>query len=421
MNTVNLSSSQNIFPRKNSAIQKHKRDLSFKGYFACPLKELYIQPEEDPGYYVLAKELKDITHKAGIGLKMHLRGLVTDVPNDIVDKWFNFLKLAHYKHWSQDVKVFLQTNKGEIVSTNGITEDGLENSGELLAQHTGLQHKKMASFLDGGNFFIGKDNKGKVFAIVGMDSINKTCLKLAAHELGHKWQNTSDYYKTMREFVDANYVERNKGKYTEVAKKMIAQDLHLPEDRVHFIKQPNFHLDMCIRPLNYPYVLVNDPKLMLKELKKVYKNPDTDPDTKSRIKEYITKQFLELKKEAKEKNYAGAEATVKELQKLGLKPIKVPGGIYSTEVNYMNAIVHQKPDGSLFYITNKNYFPYFNVDLNKIFEDYIKQHVPQIKEIHYVNGDYDKYGDNYISRSIRDFKCGIHCMVTERPDFKAWA
>ena len=50
----------------------------------------------------------------------------------------------------------------------------------------------------------------------------------------------------------------------------IASSLGVERNNLHIVPQTNFHLDMDIRPLVYPYVLVGDSDLTLELAKKTY-------------------------------------------------------------------------------------------------------------------------------------------------------
>jgi hypothetical protein len=117
---------------------------------------------------------------------------------------------------------------------------------------------------------------------------------------------------------------------------------------------------------------------------------------------------------------------------LGLKIIPVPGIIEQCDINFMNAIVHQRPNGGLVYITNKsndfnkygniNLNNYYGVDFNEMFQKYLMQAAPFVKRVEFIEGSVDlTSNNNYISKCLRDESGGVHCMVTERPDFDRWA
>ena len=57
-----------------------------------------------------------------------------------------------------------------------------------------------------------------------------------------------------------------------------------------------------------------------------------------------------------------------------------------------------------------------NIDkhFKKIFSDYLKTNVPQIKKVIYISGD-DSMPD-----ILEQLHGGVHCMSTEKPDFKKW-
>lgn len=86
----------------------------------------------------------------------------------------------------------------------------------------------------------------------------------------------------------------------------------------------------------------------------------------------------------------------------------------------MNAIVHEKSDGELVYITNKSVLDEFcgitpevseklNFSFEKMFENCVKEYVKP-ENIHYISSD------GYIPTLLeRDCHGGIHCLTAEVP------
>ena len=149
----------------------------------------------------------------------------------------------------------------------------------------------------------------------------------------------------------------------------------------------------------------------------------------------VQKRLLEVLKtfERDVKNLKNPQAddVAKVLTNNGYTPIFIPGRIfYSVRnknkddlvhgLNYMNSVVHQKPDGSLVFITNKS--DYNNIcgitgDISqKIDFDFekmlIKSLKPYIKEqnIYFVEGK-----NNRIAEILQDEGGGIHCLCNEIP------
>lgn len=414
---------------------KHKAP-SFTGYFACPLKELHLQPTGEKANLVLATQLKKIGKSSGFRVVVQLAKKTFSSFSDIpFNKECNKLENAAKLLWGQDNKVFLERHNCDVLAENGVIRKKETGLVRKLADSLKVPYKKMSSYLDGGNFFIGKDHNGEKFALVGEDSIKLTAQKIAAKQLnlGAKYKETINAISREQLLID--YIEQNKTALTEQAKQAIAKDLNVSSEKVMFIRQPDFHIDLAIRPLKYPYVLVNDASLTTKFLDEYIKKSARGEEQQGKISRLISE--LNFFKGGPSSEYSSADETISQLKALGFKPIRVPGVINEIDnpffkdicdldvftkgclANFMNAIVHEKPDGKLVYITNKSPANSYGIDFNQMFESYAKKVAPNIDEIHFVAGP-ETEKENYVHRMLRFNSGGIHCMSAERPDFKRW-
>lgn len=350
--------------------QNQPKPQAFKGYFACPLKEVHIQPDFASKNKQFLKEMFDKCSQ--------YFDVVVQLPNKIVRNFeelkFNSrggFECASSFPWGQDNKLFLD-NAGE-------TELAILHSSHStayvpeLAKELGIKLKEIDFGIEGGNCFLGKKDNGEPIALIGKNAMGR-------------WNG-----------------EKNPFYYFK--KSEIAKSLNIEPKNLHVISQPDFHLDMVLRPLEYPYILVGDSKLTLDLARK--NNVDKD-----QIK-FLT---LENRKRVKNKEpwYASPDKIVKELKSRGFKPIKIPGLINDKKLNFMNAIVHKEPNGDLIYITNKTHIGFeTGIDFEKIFVDYLKAKVPQIKKVIFIDGD------GFIENELKaDGGGGVHCRVAELPDFK---
>ena len=223
--------------------------------------------------------------------------------------------------------------------------------------------------------------------------------------------------------------ERKKGEIDAEEKKKISQLCNVPEENVFGVPKPNFHLDVGIRPIGFPDVLVNDPKLAEEALKKL--------DDGSVEYENFKKMFDKDKKEICSE-YASCDEVCSALEGLGFNPIRVAGVFYDG-INFMNAVVNKHSDGKISYITNSskcNNHIYNQLQDN--FEAELKEKVPSLDKAYFVTGNencifnffysqrYD--GDlvnannsNFMINNLRYFKGGFHCMTLEEPNFAQWA
>ena len=185
---------------------------------------------------------------------------------------------------------------------------------------------------------------------------------------------------------------------------------HLPQENIYPIPQQNFHLDMFLRPIGYPYVLVDNPNLVLKNVKDLQDGSEQMKHLLKRVKAHINSK----------KHWAKVDSTLEDLKKHGFIPIEIAGD-YLPEVNFMNAIVHKRNDGTLSYITNssknssKTYLEFMNM-----FENDLKSKVPNVAKVHFVAGKEDFEGRNFVMSSLYNLSGGLHCMTLEEPDFEKW-
>lgn len=339
--------------------QKKPKTPNFKGYFACPIKEVHFQTSSFMNPKGVYEELSKTCLKYFNILVQDSDGIKE--PRDLVYKKFlwrrNNVKNPLSNVWGQDNKVFL--SETEL----GVFRGHMANRiADKFAQHLRLDVVDINSPIIGGNCFLGLKTNGKKFALLGEDALYLT------------------------------------------TKHKISEQLNIHLKNIFTIPQPDFHLDMAIRPLNYPYVLVGDPELSLDLLKQ---SSNMSP---RKIKKVSESMDMRLAKN-RENNYCNVETTINNLEQNGFVPIRVPGLGGKSELNYMNAIVHQDDDGKLVYITNKSTS---HLELEQIFKQYLKDHVPQVKEVVFIEAD------DYLSRSLKTLRGGLHCLVSERPDFEKW-
>lgn len=341
-----------------------KSKTSFKGYFACPIKELHIQPDYQKEFIPFAKELEKKCKKY-FDIVIQLKGRLYKSADKLKIDNDKFIVHQNASCWGQDNKLFLED--GSVLIGKSANDP---NTARKLAKMLNLPKKEYHKKIAGGNIFLGKDKKGKNIALIGSDVLVGTSAQKLSRTLGIEKKNL---------FV---------------------------------VPQPDFHIDLMVRPLNFPYILVGDYKLM-----------ENNIDKNNELSELIINNLQQHAARREEyrlsDNYASPEEVIKSLKSQGLEPIRVPGIIGKNKANFMNAIVHQDKDGKLVYITNKSDFP---KDLQTMFEEIFKKDLmskaPQVKEIMFINGD------KLVPTSLRlldgESGGGVHCLSCERPNFEAW-
>jgi len=351
--------------------QNKPKQPAFKGYFACPIKELHFQSCGLSKQRALFKELNQKCSKY-FDIFVQLKDKIVK-PTELEYQGRegfakDFIKNALDVQWGQDNKIFLDKNKLGILTQH---PDLIlaKKFGNIL----GIETKSISAPIHGGNCFLGKKQNGEAFALIGNDAL------------------------------------------TDSSKITVANQLEVMPKNLHVISQPEAHLDLIIRPLNFPYVLIGDSNLTMGLAEKHNK-------LSAKHIEYFKKTYNNRKFRIEQNDYVDIDTTINELKEQGFKPVRVPGFIgnnipvvANSDLNFMNAIVHQEDDGSLIYITNKtNLKKEMGIDFEEIFENYLKLKVPSIKEVIFVDGD------GLIAQNLRNSQGGIHCMNTERPNFNKW-
>jgi len=272
--------------------------------------------------------------------------------------------------WAQDNKSFVEKNgRPYLIGDNSITNEVFDT----FKLTRNIRGQRDSGFLTGGNTFIGKFKNGEKWLIAGDDS----------------------------EIKDKDKISKAYG---------------IKPENIHFLPQQNYHLDMYLRPVGFPYILVNDPKLVKQNIDKLKGS--------KKEKELFKKEF-NLYRNFQERiyGYCSVDTTVKELKKLGFKPIRIAGD-YGWYVNFMNAIVNKRPDGTISYITNssKCNSPLYS-SIEEIFKKDLTSKLPDLKNVYFIQGKKEPVvtDRNFIMGNLKYGGGGIHCMSLEEPDFQVWA
>lgn len=346
---------------KITSIQKQ----NFKGYDAAPIKNLYLSVLEANDERDLFDDIQNVAKREGIGLWTITGDRLFEgrEPETWVGRYPADI-------WTQD-RIF-------FTEGNGCTQ--VHPAKSLLGIHHGISNdfevknkiKTSDTFLstDCGNFFVGKKENGEKYVLAGAESI-------------------SDARK-------------------------IAELQNIKKENIHIIPQPAFHIDMIVRPIGFPYILVHDEDLALENVDKL----NTTNEIKARLKKEITKDRENILRGRK---FISGKELAKKLEAQGFKPILI-GGLYGVNVNFMNAIVHKRNDGNLVYITNgSENLSREKTQLQKIFEQDLRAKVSNIAKVDFILGEKAKItGDNAIGDLLMFYQGGVHCLAAEEPDFEKW-
>ena len=364
-------------------------NISFQGYDARPLKGIFTR---DGGFgksfYGLAAQTAEILNKEGVDVFIQTPKKI--LKNDFSDIKPNF---SNFWPWVQDRLAFFPN---KIVESKYLTREdtNLKDIKEMFR----LPIKEIGNHIEGGNYFFIKDGDNDV-VLLGNEEL---CLKNS---------------KSIKEFFE---------KY-----------------KVITLSQPDFHLDLSIRPLNNKRILVNDPKMLMNELnngikraKGVYAK-EKDPQLKTVIRKlsYLKDEILESNQEYDTLNKY--KTLQQELKYNKFNVIKVPGliikpgnGIVAGQplfladikykMNFMNAIVHERADKSLVYVAGKSVLdeqlgltPEIAEKIDFSFERIFKKSLNGIiaeDDIHFV-------GDKTISNILKNNYGSVHCLFAEIPKY----
>lgn len=324
---------------------------SFKGYDAVPLKALHIAPSLGK----IEQELQDIAQKEGFGLKTFIYNNTNN----------------------QDSKVILERNQAPYLIFQENLQVGKKYKPDIEAKY-GMQSELQAlfdiskGFVQGGNFFMGKKPTGEKWMLIGLDPVS-----------------------------------------LRIPREKIAQLYGVEKENIHFIQLQDYHLDLSIRPIGYPYVLVNSPELSLRNEQKV---KGIKPKNQASL-DKNDPRMLAYKK------------SLEQLKKAGFYPIEI-GAVYGESVNFINAVVNKHSDCSISYITNSSkcsdiyvskYQRQFEKDLKRKLDELkkIDPNAPTLRTVYFVQGE--NFGrQNEIMDNLLDGAGGIHCMCLEEPNFQAW-
>ncbi len=285
---------------------------------------------------------------------------------------YNLEYATNYLKWAQDDKTIIDRNNRPHLIGNFRPDEGFMRD---MEQFYGIQSSYAKTFVTGGNSFIGKYPNGDKWLLIGKSEI-------------HNNKTKAD----------------------------ISEEYGIDEKNIYTIPQQYYHLDMFMRPVCYPYVLVDNPQLSKKAIDKMnwLKYPYDYIQLRNNFNEF---------EESRSEHYTPAKQTIKALEKAGFKPIEV-AGVFGSGINFLNAIVNKHKDDSISYITNSSSCKSPLVSgLERTFEEELREKVPNIDKVYFVSGNpiLKSEMSNYIMSNLLHSGGGIHCMSLEEPDFETWA
>lgn len=262
------------------------------------------------------------------------------------------------------------------------------------ARQLGREVVRTRSYLEGGNLLAGTTSDSRSFALIGRDSlvvsafhldaqgafssravsaklsemersgritqrdIDATAEKLALAERATSWwaptSVNSSHYREAGPFLAK----------LELTKEIIANDVDLPLDRVVFVTQPEFHIDMHLRPLAPGEILVQHPTVCVQLIDEALRDP--------RLQSWEAQELYAMRDNAvQEARVLGHvyDQIVQEIEDAGLLAIPTPGVFMGyRHANFMNAVPGTTPNDQTYFLTNASSIK----PLERAFERFVK-------------------------------------------------
>lgn len=363
--------------------------VTFTGYGARPLRALLMRDSYgNVKFESLINELSSIGKQHGFDVFVQDSKRILNGLEYKPQKAFSLPEAESENLWLQDNMTI--TPNGKMFAP--FFSDRLNN---IFSRFLKIPLTMRNYHFQGGNFFFIKDN-GKTSLLIGRDEA----------KFGYSLEK-------------------------------IKQDLGV--DEIYPISQPDFHIDLGIRPLKDKVVLVQDDNLTLAKLREAVKkaeifHKESRTETSENIKFTITYLKNAFEYFIHSKEYQNDDLIAKELTDYGFKVVRVPSNIVrptnSADINndthyisnFMNAIVHENKDGDLVYITNKSNLnkhvgivslemqKAVGLDFEEAFKGSLKNYVKP-ENVYFVDGS------GIVPELLENYQGGIHCMCAEVPKF----
>jgi hypothetical protein len=397
----------------------------FSGRFPTRLKEIQVVAidKSNPAYSFVksaASELRAIGKESGFRTTVWSEQL--QAPLSASPSMYSLISAStsNKDPWIQDGS--LHIDSGTVLATPILRNPGAHaNITTASGQAAGLQVEGTEYYIDGGNTFIG-ERHGERIAIIGKMALKKN------HASDSDSPPSDATTRSNKAFLE---------KCKRKAAKAVSSALCVRLKNLLQLSQPDYHLDMAIRPISNTHVLHEEPAKSQQHLQKAI-------DIIKPLGKYSQVDLLEgLKKDTeayyakKVTKYVESDVTRQELRKHGFVPLPIAGSIgndqKSTFVARCNAFTHLNDQGDLVYITNASPYSHikhpqnkqplldwlFQQDLQNILEQARKSgetDVPKLDSVHFIKAG--KHSSNPQLNGIQEALAaggGIHCLGTEQP------
>jgi hypothetical protein len=247
------------------------------------------------------------------------------------------------------------------------------------AHSLGRTAVRTKTYIEGGNLLPGTTSDGRPYAMVGRDSVVVSAFDLEAKNFfsSSKVQariqemkargrmSSSDIERTENKLLRAeqasswnapnavNNALRGRAERfmatLELTQIRMARDVGLDPERLVVLSQPDFHIDMHIRPLRPGEVLVNHPKACIDAIDDALTSPGNKWWERRELRAMRKHAVAELS----EKGHVYDEI-INQIEAAGLIAIPAPGVFESNsrKANFMNAVPGTTSSGESFFLTN---------------------------------------------------------------------
>jgi len=365
-------------------------NINFKGYDAIKLKGLYMQGFTKNNELGICRQMRKIAEKEHLDFFINQNN--TAIKKDIEE---GLTPASPYSlpYWGQDRKTFLRNDAdGDIIMFN--YKDRPIQLPEELSAYTVHTRRILPR---GGNYFIGYKPTDKKWMIISQNTVADCVLD-------------SEENINMPEAIS---IENIKDVYG------------VEKENIYVTKFISWDLDMLIRPIGYPYVLINSADETLKNIKKMHEKFPQSKEIYEKLL-YFSKSYISP--------HQGDEL-YECLENFGFKPIKI-GGFYSEDICFMNSVAFKNDNNKISFISNSTQYSCPELEyLQELFEQDLREKVPEIENIYFVSGGktaqptfefdirklsktrFNDYHNNVIMDFLGERLGGIHCMTAEIPNF----
>jgi hypothetical protein len=243
---------------------------------------------------------------------------------------------------------------------------------QLLAKELSLPVRETKFYLEGGNLLSGSLVDGSGYGVIGRDTLVISAFHLdennaftqakvsaqkaktvpSEQDLASTMNNLRRVHEAENDAVSSDAGLRSEAEdflaKLQLTKSLIAKDLGIAPDKLVEIAQPEFHIDMNLRPLGPGEVMVHHPRQALELLDEALQDPYATDWQLQELQEMRDSAEQEL-----ETLGPVCDEIVAQLEAAGLLVVPV-GGVFASkqrQANFMNAVPGTTDDGRTFYLT----------------------------------------------------------------------